>query len=55
MFAFTACSLEFLWRVRKYPESRNPEFVDLVNSKRFKMFLCGKCLKSEPKKSCTVS
>ncbi|KAK1979950.1 RTA1 like protein [Colletotrichum cereale] len=39
LFAFSACSLEFLWRVRKNPEMRNPEFTDLVNSKRFKMFL----------------
>ncbi|SPO03602.1 related to YER185w, Rta1p [Cephalotrichum gorgonifer] len=39
LFAFTACSLEFLWRVRKLPERRNPEFVDLVNSKRFKLFI----------------
>ncbi|KAK1967911.1 RTA1 like protein [Colletotrichum sublineola] len=39
LFAFSACSLEFLWRVRKNPEMRNPEFIDLVNSKRFKMFL----------------
>ncbi|KAH6654763.1 RTA1 like protein-domain-containing protein [Truncatella angustata] len=40
LFAFTACSLEFLWRVKKYPGLRNPEFADLVNSKRFKLFLC---------------
>ncbi|KAK1593856.1 RTA1 like protein [Colletotrichum navitas] len=39
LFAFSACSLEFLWRVRKNPEMRNPEFADLVSSKRFKMFL----------------
>ncbi|OHE92726.1 RTA1 like protein [Colletotrichum orchidophilum] len=39
LFAFSACSLEFLWRVRKNPDLRNPEFTDLVSSKRFKMFL----------------
>ncbi|EFQ30569.1 RTA1 like protein [Colletotrichum graminicola] len=39
LFAFSACSLEFLWRVRKNPEMRNPEFADLVSSKRFNMFL----------------
>ncbi|UQC86486.1 RTA1 like protein [Colletotrichum lupini] len=39
LFAFTACSLEFLWRVKKNPEMRNPEFTDLVNSKRYKLFL----------------
>ncbi|KAK1996711.1 RTA1 like protein [Colletotrichum falcatum] len=39
LFAFSACSLEFLWRVRKRPEMRNPEFTDLVSSRRFKMFL----------------
>lgn len=42
LFTFSACSLEFLWRARKHPEWRNPEFADLVNSKRFKLFLCGK-------------
>ncbi|KAF5009328.1 hypothetical protein FDECE_4426 [Fusarium decemcellulare] len=39
LFAFSACSLEFFWRVRKNPELRNPEFMDLVTSKRFKTFL----------------
>ncbi|KXH65701.1 RTA1 like protein [Colletotrichum salicis] len=39
LFAFTACSLEFLWRVKKNPEMRNPEFTDLVNSKKYKLFL----------------
>ncbi|RSL75155.1 hypothetical protein CEP51_011140 [Fusarium floridanum] len=39
LFAFSACSLEFFWRVRRNPELRNPEFADLVNSKKFKMFL----------------
>lgn len=39
LFAFLACSLEFFWRVRKNPELRNPQFADLVHSKRFKMFL----------------
>ncbi|KAK7424071.1 phospholipid-translocating ATPase rsb1 [Neonectria punicea] len=39
LFAFSACSLEFLWRVRKNPDMCNPEFTDLVNSKRFDMFL----------------
>lgn len=41
LFAFSACSLEFFWRVRKHPELRNPEFTDLVHSKKFKMFLFG--------------
>ncbi|KAI5463881.1 RTA1 like protein-domain-containing protein [Mariannaea sp. PMI_226] len=39
LFAFSVCSLEFFWRVRKNPGLRNPEFTDLVRSKRFKMFL----------------
>ncbi|UPK91493.1 hypothetical protein LCI18_002428 [Fusarium solani-melongenae] len=39
LFAFSACSLEFFWRVRKHPELHNPEFTDLVHSKRFKLFL----------------
>ncbi|KAF7552334.1 hypothetical protein G7Z17_g4401 [Cylindrodendrum hubeiense] len=39
LFAFSASSLEFFWRVRKNPDLCNPEFTDLVNSKRFKMFL----------------
>ncbi|KAI6780466.1 uncharacterized protein J7T54_002864 [Emericellopsis cladophorae] len=39
LFAFSACSLEFFWRVRKNPSMANPEFTDLVNSKRFKFFL----------------
>lgn len=41
LFAFSACSLEFFWRVRKNPELHNPEFTDLVQSKRFKLFLFG--------------
>ncbi|KAF4983053.1 hypothetical protein FZEAL_1453 [Fusarium zealandicum] len=39
LFAFSVCSLEFFWRVRKNPDMCNPEFADLVTSKRFKMFL----------------
>ncbi|RSL51444.1 hypothetical protein CEP54_011403 [Fusarium duplospermum] len=39
LFAFSACSLEFFWRVRRNTELRNPEFADLVQSKKFKMFL----------------
>ncbi|KAF2743857.1 hypothetical protein M011DRAFT_496645 [Sporormia fimetaria CBS 119925] len=39
LFAFTACSFEFLWRVRKQPDMRNPNFSELVASKRFKWFL----------------
>ncbi|KAM5354557.1 hypothetical protein ACJ41O_001204 [Fusarium nematophilum] len=39
LFAFSACSLEFFWRVRKNPTLFNPEFTDLVGSKRFKLFL----------------
>jgi hypothetical protein len=39
LFAFSVCSLEFLWRVRKHPDMRNPEFAVLVTSNRFKLFL----------------
>ncbi|KAH8170364.1 RTA1 like protein [Sarocladium implicatum] len=39
LFFFLACSLEFLHRVSKRPEMRNPEFIDLAGSKRFKTFL----------------
>lgn len=41
LFTFSACGLEFLWRARKHPDWRNPEFTDLVNSQKFKLFLCG--------------
>ncbi|KPM37669.1 hypothetical protein AK830_g8882 [Neonectria ditissima] len=39
LFAFSICSLEFLWRVRKNPDMCNPQFTDLTHSKRFNMFL----------------
>jgi len=39
LFAFMVCSGEFLWRVKKYPHLRNPEFAELVNSKKFKLFI----------------
>lgn len=39
LFAFSACSIEFLWRARKHPDLRNPNFTDLVASTRFKLFL----------------
>lgn len=42
LFAFSACSLEFLWRVRKHPDRRNPDFSSLVSSRRFKLFLYGR-------------
>ncbi|MCJ1309678.1 hypothetical protein MMC25_003338 [Agyrium rufum] len=37
--AFSLCSLEFLLRVKKHPNLRNPEFTDVVKSTKFKMFL----------------
>jgi hypothetical protein len=39
LFAFSMCSLEFLWRVHRHHELRNPQFADLYNGKRFKWFL----------------
>lgn len=40
LFAFTVCSLEFLWRVKKHTGNlRNDQFADLVASKRFRWFL----------------
>lgn len=49
LFAFSACSLEFLWRVKKHPEWRNPEFADLVTSRKFKLFLYGAFARLEPR------
>ncbi|ORY17059.1 RTA1 like protein-domain-containing protein [Clohesyomyces aquaticus] len=40
LFAFSACSLEFLSRTKKHSDLRNPEFTDLVSSKRFRLFIC---------------
>ncbi|KAL2065203.1 hypothetical protein VTL71DRAFT_2872 [Oculimacula yallundae] len=39
LFAFLVCAGEFLWRVKKYSHLRNPEFADLVNTRRFKLFI----------------
>ncbi|XMA14633.1 hypothetical protein WAI453_007424 [Rhynchosporium graminicola] len=39
LFAFMACAGEFLWRVKKHPHLRNPEFAELVNSRKLKLFI----------------
>jgi RTA1 like protein len=39
LFAFSCCSLEFLYRVHSQKILLNPKFADLYNSKRFKWFL----------------
>ncbi|KAH8815992.1 RTA1 like protein [Xylogone sp. PMI_703] len=39
LFAFSVCSLEYLWRVKKHKDMRNPKFADLYNTKKFRRFL----------------
>jgi hypothetical protein len=43
LFAFSCCSLEFLYRVHSQRILLNPKFADLYNGSRFKWFLICEC------------
>lgn len=54
LFAFSCCSLEFLYRVQSQKILLNSKFADLYNSSRFKIFLiCKPSISNHPNRADT--